>query len=174
MAEKEGQARDRRSRIEIWLTVGAVVIAAFALFVSGWTAGQQRQHNKLSLKPLTVFEWRASDSGDEGAFYLRNYGSGPAIIREYYVELDGEKHTAVWKRPLFATVHEKLGIPDNVKPQLVNFGEIWAVSVGGDQLLYGYKTDQPVPQSLRDDLNNTLKFRFYVCSVYDECEWKKP
>ena len=56
---------------------------------------------------------------------------------------------------------------------MTNFGKTWGIPAGGEQLLYGYTTDQPVPQNLRDALNNKLKFRVYVCSVYDECKWVK-
>lgn len=165
---------DRRWLTETRLTSFAVGIAALALIVSGWTAWQTRKHNRLSVKPLAVFEWRAFDEGREGAFYLSNYGSGPAIVTKYVIEFDGKKFESVWKRDFFETVHERIGIPGNVTPLISNFGAKWAVPAGSEERLYGYMTDQAVPQELRDDLNNRLRFRFYVCSLYEECVWVTP
>jgi hypothetical protein len=69
-------------------TIGSTVVAIMALGMSIWTAWIQRQHNKLSVRPLPEIQLR--DMNGQVRVKLINNGTGPLIIKSLEV-LDGKK-----------------------------------------------------------------------------------
>jgi hypothetical protein len=66
----------------------AVIVAVAALGVSVWEGIANRQHSRLSVRPLLHLEFFNTDVRDV-TVTLENNGPGPAIIVEYEVSLVG-------------------------------------------------------------------------------------
>lgn len=65
--------------------IGTLVIALCALAATIWQAAISRRHNKLSVRPVLTLYRRDID----GVIYVRNNGSGPAIIKSYEIWKNG-------------------------------------------------------------------------------------
>jgi len=70
------------------IAVGTVIIAIFAFFVSCYsirltkkTLEQQQKHDRLSVKPIGIFE--LFDANDEIKIFLHNQGTGPMVIKSF-------------------------------------------------------------------------------------------
>jgi hypothetical protein len=78
------------------IAFAATIIAGCAFFTAIWQAYLARHHNRLSVRP--AFEWNrdrfVTDTGTEVVFSVRNQGIGPAIIRERYFLVNGERFEA--------------------------------------------------------------------------------
>lgn len=66
-----------------YATIGSTVIAVMAFVISIWTAWTQRQHNKLSVRPLPEIQLR--DMNGHIRIKLINNGTGPLIINKLEV-----------------------------------------------------------------------------------------
>ena len=65
--------------------IGTLIIALCALAATIWQAAISRKHNKLSVRPvLTLYRLDI-----DGVIYIKNNGSGPAIVKEYEIWKDG-------------------------------------------------------------------------------------
>jgi len=71
-----------------YATVGSTVTAVLAFAISIWTAWAQRQHNKLSVRPLPEIQLR--DMNGHIQVKLINNGTGPLVIKKLEV-LDNKK-----------------------------------------------------------------------------------
>jgi hypothetical protein len=78
------------------IAVAAVFIAACAFVVTLWQAHVARTHNKLSVRPLLVWNRDRSitDAGVEDTFTVRNCGVGPAIIKQRFFLVNGLTYQA--------------------------------------------------------------------------------
>ena len=65
------------------------LIALSALGLAIWQGMTQRQHNRLSVKPHLVFERVVNNNSPQLQIFLTNTGVGPAIIKHFFVSLDG-------------------------------------------------------------------------------------
>ncbi len=89
----------------------AITIATLAVVISIWQGFEQRRHNRLSVKPLLNFETVAHNQTK--TIRLSNDGLGPAIIKEFYVTMDGEKIDANVQNP-WTPVVENRGLTGQV------------------------------------------------------------
>lgn len=69
----------------------SVFIAVAALFIAVWQARATRVHNRLSVKPQLVFERKVDNLPPVAQIILKNNGIGPAIVRAFDVQVDGNK-----------------------------------------------------------------------------------
>lgn len=78
------------------IALAAAIIAACAFFVTIWQAHMSRSHNRLSVRPLLV--WRRdcsiTEAGTEIALVVRNCGVGPAIVKERFFSVSGDRFSA--------------------------------------------------------------------------------
>ena len=62
------------------VAIASLVVALCAMVVTIWQGAIARKHNRLSVRPvLTLYRREAVD----GVIYVRNNGSGPAIVTSY-------------------------------------------------------------------------------------------
>lgn len=75
------------------IALGAAVVALCALFSTIWEAKQAREHNRLSVRPILSLERRriVSAAGVEMIFILENCGVGPALMKDRYFTVNGER-----------------------------------------------------------------------------------
>ena len=73
-----------------WIALGAFMTGIAALGTAAWEGVQNRKHNKLSLKPLLVFNYEeiANNDDDEIKLTLTNCGAGVAVFTAVQVLLD--------------------------------------------------------------------------------------
>jgi len=67
------------------LEIGTLVIALCAMAGTVWQAAIARKHNKLSVRPVLTLYRRDID----GIIYVKNNGTGPAILKVYEIWKDG-------------------------------------------------------------------------------------
>jgi len=68
------------------LELAGVVVAGCALVATIWQGALTRKHNRLSVRPvLTLYR-----EEQNGKIYIKNNGTGPALIREYKVYGESE------------------------------------------------------------------------------------
>jgi hypothetical protein len=72
----------------------AAIAAVVAIGISVWQLGVQREHNRISLKPLLDPYTDHSRNGDEMVFsyLLKNHGIGPATIETAVFENNGKEY----------------------------------------------------------------------------------
>ena len=85
--------------LQVITAIGTVVIALAALALSVWQFRASHTHNKLSVRPLLVFD--ASYDPTVRGFGLRvsNKGVGPAVISDFRILVDGKDETASAPHP---------------------------------------------------------------------------
>lgn len=71
-----------------YATIGSTAIAIMAFFISVWTGRIQRQHNRLSVRPLPEIQLRDMDGHIR--VKLINNGTGPLIIERLAVLESGK------------------------------------------------------------------------------------
>jgi hypothetical protein len=81
---------NNHSRSDTIIGIMASLIAIFALGVSIWQGHEQRQHNRLSVKPALVFSIDTADDGTVIGINLKNAGTGPAIIKQFIISVDNK------------------------------------------------------------------------------------
>ena len=69
------------SSFERWEARAAIVIAICAMLTSVWQGYEIRKHNRLSTKPIIIYEWEAKE-GQKSGIYIQNNGLGPAILTD--------------------------------------------------------------------------------------------
>ena len=67
------------------LAIAGLATAVCALVATIWQGVVARKHNRLSVKPVLTLYREESD----GKIYIKNNGTGPALIREYELYKDG-------------------------------------------------------------------------------------
>ncbi len=77
----------------IIIAIASVFIACCALGVTVWQGVQNRQHNRLSVKPLLTFGHVSNVARDicSEAFILENCGVGPAVIKNFALFYKGKE-----------------------------------------------------------------------------------
>lgn len=80
-------------------SIALLVIAVSALFISVWQGIENRNFNKLSLRPYLKYDF--SNSADGLSVSIRNAGQGVAIVKGMQVLID-EKPYESWKTALKA------------------------------------------------------------------------
>ena len=68
------------------LAIAGFAIAVLAMVATVWQGMLSRKHNRLSVTPvLTLYR-----EEDDGKIYIKNNGTGPALIRRYEIYKDGQ------------------------------------------------------------------------------------
>ena len=83
----------------------ALFIAILALAISLWQGFEERRHNRLTVKPLLSFE--TISHNQTKSIRLSNNGLGPAIIKGFYVYLDGQKVDADIENPWLQVMNKR-------------------------------------------------------------------
>lgn len=78
----------------VFIAALAFVISVISLYVSIKTLKHQQEHNKLSVKPIPEISLASYENSLR--VKLRNNGSGPLLIKDFFVEKNGEKKATVF------------------------------------------------------------------------------
>ena len=82
------------------VAISSLVIALCAMVATVWQAAIARRHNRLSVRPVLTLYRREI----EGLIYVRNNGSGPAIITSYELYSNGKRLPLDSLDGIFSTV----------------------------------------------------------------------
>lgn len=156
------------SGIWCWFENNATeVIAITAVLFTAYQAYLSRKHNKLSVKPHITISW-ANFSDAPISFTMCNDGLGPAIIKNFSVEVDGKVIQGdgpdVYKKAIIS-----LGL-QNVKYMSYNLTKGEAYSVGKSLVLLKFDEPPERYEELSKDLSK-LKFKITYTSIYEENEF---
>ncbi|MEN0051168.1 MAG: hypothetical protein AAF806_29155 [Bacteroidota bacterium] len=88
-------------------STAAMFVAVIALLISVWQGCEERRYNRFSVRPLLNFDLHSS-SGTR-TIKLANEGLGPAIFKQFVIEIDGKKYNAENGNP-WEAVLEKRGL----------------------------------------------------------------
>ena len=144
------------------------IIALLALGVSVWTGIQNRRHNRLSVRPRLRID-RLTYLKSDVEVTVVNTGTGPAIIRNFSVTIDGIPIVSN-DRPVAAAAARQLEIPGQ-------FGSYTPDPSVGDSLRPGESLklltllNFPDEIEKRNDVHKKLlKIKFYIVyeSIYGE------
>ncbi len=75
---------------EFIISISTIVIACAAVGISVWQGWATRHHNKLSVKPILEIHISTTSDGPLMGVWVENCGTGPAIIKDMIVYLDGQ------------------------------------------------------------------------------------
>jgi len=87
------------STLDLVTTIATIVIAIAAFVLSIWQFYASRTHNKLSVRPLLVFEAFYDPTSRGFGIFVMNKGTGPAIISDFRILVDGDDKTTSAPNP---------------------------------------------------------------------------
>jgi hypothetical protein len=123
----------------------ATLVGVSALLVSAYTAYVQRQQVRAQVYPIIQY---TNGWGEEDVHvHIANKGSGPALIRDVRVSLDG--------KPLHSWLEliERLGLRDHARLHKVGFSSFGRSTIAaGEQLqVLSFACQRPEPQPPKVD-----------------------
>jgi hypothetical protein len=150
-----------RIKPDAWLAICATFIALVGLFLSIWSAVQQREHDRLSVKPVISLYFTYDETKGYG-WWLSNEGLGPARV--------------VWLKALVDGVPQKnwddFLLALNVgRPATFVFG----VPTGAYYLpaavvnMFSTKDESVAKQLRAPETDRRVELQCCYCSLYDEC-----
>jgi len=86
-------------------STAAMLVAVIALLISVWQGCEERRHNRFSVRPLLNFDLYSS-SGTR-TIRLANEGLGPAVFKQFIIEIDGKKFNADDGNPWEAVLEKR-------------------------------------------------------------------
>ena len=116
------------------------IIAISALGLATWQGLAQRKHNQLSVKPHLVLERTVNNLSPQVTIILSNNGTGPAIIKDFQIYLDGEAVTFFYENT-WGDIAKQLNI--KVKwggGKWFNCGD--AIQAGSSEKIFQVKTTE--------------------------------
>jgi hypothetical protein len=86
--------------------IAAISVAAIALVVSIWQGYETRHHNRLSVRPVLILDVDYTKDEAVETIRLRNVGTGPAIVKTFTVNEDGQPVQKVGDNPWGAAIED--------------------------------------------------------------------
>lgn len=147
----------------------AVLIALSAAGVSIWQGYLNRRHFRLSVKPHLTIHWK-NFSDEPVSFTLSNDGLGPAVIKRFILEVEGNQFEKE-KSAIYHAALGELGLSGvcDIDTYTPTKGE--AYSVGSSLPLLTFTNSIEIYDELFDVLPK-LKFKITYTSMYDEEEYQ--
>ncbi|MEW8293610.1 MAG: hypothetical protein AB2651_22050 [Candidatus Thiodiazotropha sp.] len=151
------------------IAICAAIIALSATGVSIWQGYLNRRHFRLSVKPHLTVHWK-NFSDEPVSFTLTNNGLGPAVIKSFILEVEGnlfeKEKTAIYHAAL-----GELGLSGvyDVDTYAPTKGEAYAV--GSSLPLLTFTNSTEIYDQLFIALPK-LKFKITYTSMYDEEEYQ--
>lgn len=137
----------------------ALIVAAFALFLTIYEGCATRKHNKLSVKPIMFVSFEFNEEGT--GWLALNSGVGPGVLKWLEVKVDG-KPARTWNDILPA-----LGVSDCFEYTFATTsGNV--LNPGETKRVFWLEPKSPAERSLREGMGR-LRIRYCFCSIYDEC-----
>ncbi len=144
-------AKRKKRRFDRINSIALLVIAASALFISIWQGIENRNFNKLSLKPYLKYDFSNNEEGLSIA--IRNAGQGVAIVKSMQVLIDEEPYTS-WQSALKA-------ISDDIEI----LQEVW---VDDEEIITPSERLMLIKMIPVDFQNKEVKVKITFESIYEE------
>jgi hypothetical protein len=80
--------------------IASAVIALCALFFTVWQVTVIRRHNKLSVTPHLTTWYHSDDENNRYQIELLNNGIGPALIKSFLIQVDGQSINGEASEPI--------------------------------------------------------------------------
>lgn len=138
----------------------AILIALMALFISLWQGFEQRRHNRYSVRPLLTYDINSYNLTK--SIRLSNDGLGPALIKRFVLEIDGEKLDAEDGNP-WKQVVEKRGLQGKFS-EMYYFSEGTTMKADRSMNLFTWKLDsvQQLDISILIEYNSIYEEEFSI------------
>lgn len=143
--------KTKKRRFDRINSIALLVIAVSALFISIWQGIENRNFNKLSLRPYLKYDFSSSDEGL--SIGIRNAGQGVAIIKDMKVLIDGRPYET-WESALAA-----------VSPDIEILKRAW---VNDDEIITPSESLTLVEMTSVDFGDKELKVEITFESIYEE------
>jgi hypothetical protein len=141
----------------------SVAIAFFSLILSAYVAHLQRQHDRLSARPVFSISYYFNETGV--GWRVANVGLGPARIRGFKVFVDGVSQAPVL---VFADVIKSaFRLDSNAAIQFSNLYAGVIVPVG-DKNILAWLAPSPSADRINAEYRR-ISFAVCYCSLYNEC-----
>lgn len=135
----------------------AIFVAFLALFISVWQGCEQRNHNRLSVKPLLTFDEVTIDKQRE--IKLSNSGLGPAIIEDFIIRDSSGDYSSSNKNLSFMPLMNARGLIDSVSWNYYFYtGDV--IRAGEDFTILRWK--------IKNSENLNIKIEVKYKSIYNE------
>lgn len=145
--------KGKKRRFDRINAISLLIIAASALFISIWQGIENRNFNKLSLKPYLKYDFT---NGVEGlSISIRNAGQGVAIVKSMQVLIDEEPYNS-WQSALKV-------ISDDIEI----LQEAW---VDDEEIITPSERLMLIKMMPADFQNKELKIRITFESIYEESQ----
>ena len=144
----------------------AIIVAICAVAISVWQGYETRKHNRLSTKPIILYEWEVKE-GQKSGIYIQNNGLGPAILTDIEFSYAGKiiqrKDNSKW-----AIVSKKIN--RNGGKVIFNYFNPGAAFIPGQKFFFFFvkNYDSKNPKEL-GDMYSKLGITLSYCSVYGDC-----
>ena len=143
--------KKRKRKLDRINSIAFLIIAASALFISIWQGIENRNFNKLSLKPYLKYDY--SNSAEGLTISIRNAGQGVAVVKSMEVLIDEKVYTS-WESALTA-ISEEI--------EILNYA--W---VDDDEIITPSERLTLIKMMPVDFQNKQLKIKITFESIYEE------
>ena len=145
-----------------WIAAASMMVAFVAVILALYEGGQNRLHNRLSVKPKILISFHHNEEG--AGYILSNSGLGPAIIKWIEVKVDGAVQ-ANW-----GTVAEKLFSKPIVSGfHFVNPTAGTSFANGSNFKIFWFKAEDPRSNVMLQAYKR-VQIDVCYCSMYeDDC-----
>ena len=143
--------KKRKRKLDRIHSIAFLIIAASALFISIWQGIENRNFNKLSLKPYLKYDY--SNSAEGLTISIRNAGQGVAVVKSMEVLIDEKVYTS-WESAMTA-ISEEI--------EILNYA--W---VDDDEIITPSERLTLIKMMPVDFQNKQLKIKITFESIYEE------
>ena len=144
------------------ISMSAMVVAVASIVISVWQGFENRNHNRLAVRPRLEISYTIQDSSF--GFQLKNNGLGPAILTSRSIIIDGNEYEWYSADKLFE-VSDSLGL--NVV-SLSTLSCETTIPTGTVINLIFFKSSTVSGIKARNKIFEKLSFKIEYKSMYDE------
>lgn len=149
------------------IALSTAIIALAAVGIAIWQGYLNRAHFRLSVKPHIVVHW-AILPGQPVTFTMTNNGLGPAIIKKFFVVIDGKEFNADETEPFPKCLQMLNLLGTEYTYHLPTKGD--AVGVNQKLILLELKGSNVAHEELAGILER-MKFKVIFSSMYNDKEF---
>ena len=142
-----------------WTALTAIVISVCALVLSIDSARQDREHKRLSVRPVISISFSYTDDG--AGFRARNVGLGPAIVKWFTVYVDDIPRSS------WTDVRAALGMTDTDFRFGLFHQEMIYQPDSQSATVFWYTNRESAQQLIAN--RRRIRTEICYCSLYDEC-----
>lgn len=154
--------------LTLGLSVSSLVIASIALKESARNGGAQREHNRLSVRPILHVTTRWDASSGAVSYSIENNGVGPAIVTDIKIYSGDSRGVGGVDYP-FLIVHRLMpeGWQDHVISNITRFDGAYTIPAGSSVELFGLVIDEGRISEFYPPLKKAFDRTFYPVLTYE-------